>query len=196
MADPITIALIASSALSAVGAVQQGNAAKAQGDANAAAARYNANLKEMQASVERQQFGAKEEAQRKRARQVLGAQQAAIAQAGIGFGGSALDITNESELAAELDALTIRYEGDIRSKGLLAQAEMDRYSAKVSEFSGKQAQKAGYLSAGVSLLSGAASVGSYQAGLKAASTSSTSLTAGSITPRPYGMGGGTGIYIR
>jgi 1-aminocyclopropane-1-carboxylate deaminase/D-cysteine desulfhydrase-like pyridoxal-dependent ACC family enzyme len=155
MADPITILVAASTAMQAVGAIQQGNAANAQAKANAQAAQYNANLKVMQAGVERQQAGAKEEAQRRRSRQMLGAQRAAIAQAGIGLGGSALDIAEQSELMAELDSLTIRYEGELRAKGLLAQADMDRYSADVYKFSGKQAKKDSFMRAGTAVLSGA-----------------------------------------
>jgi hypothetical protein len=149
------ILIIASTAMQAVGAIQQGNAANAQAKANAQAAQYNANLKVMQAGVERQQAGAKEEAQRRRSRQMLGAQRAAIAQAGIGLGGSALDIAEQSELMAELDSLTIRYEGELRAKGLLAQADMDRYSADVYKFTGKQAKKDSFMRAGTAVLSGA-----------------------------------------
>ena len=156
MADPITIMTVASTAMSAIGAIQQGEAAQAQAQAEANAARRNALIKEMQAGVERQQANIREEQQRRKARGLLGKQKAATAQAGIGFAGSALDVMEDSANKAELDALTIRYEGDLRSRGLLADAESDRYSAEVAIVKGKNAKKAAYISAGASILSGAA----------------------------------------
>lgn len=161
--DPITAfmamstagkAMAVGTAMSAVGAVAGGYAQKSQAEAQAKAAEYNANLTKMQADVERSQSAAREEQQLRRGRQVLGAQRAAIAQAGAGFGGSMADIMEESATAAELDALTMRYEGDLRSKGLLAQAEGDLYGARAARAAGKQAVKAGWISAGASALTG------------------------------------------
>jgi hypothetical protein len=65
-----------------------------------------------------------------------------------------LDVAKQSAQAAELDALTIRYEGDVRTKGLLAQAEGDLYGARTARVAGKQAARAGMISAGSSLLTG------------------------------------------
>jgi hypothetical protein len=191
MADPITIMTVASSAMSAIGAIQQGEAAQAQAQAEANAARRNALIKEMQAGVERQQANIREEQQRRQARGLLGRQRAAVAQAGIGFGGSALDVMEDSANKAELDSLTIRYEGDLRSRGLLADAESDRYAAEVAIVKGKNAKKAAYISAGASILSGAAAgYGGF--------TGSTAGTAGGSGFTGTGsaglkMSGGTGL---
>jgi multidrug resistance efflux pump len=154
MADPITILTIASTAVSAMGAIEQGKAAQQEANARAQANIYNAKVKEMQAGIERQQANAREEQQRRRARQVLGQQRGAIAESGVGFIGSALDIAEESATRAELDALTIRYEGELASKGLLADAEQERYESKVNVMAGKNAMRGAYLSATSALLSG------------------------------------------
>lgn len=198
MADPITIMTIASSAMQAVGAIQQGNAAMAQARAQQNAANYNAQVKRNQATIESQQANAREEQQRRAARGLLGKQRAAITQAGIGLGGSALDIEEQSAIRAELDALTIRYEGDIKSKGLLASAAQDTYEGEVALVAGKNAQKAAYISAGASILSGAASgYGSY---LKySAPTGTASLGSGlSATSTGQGlqMSSGSGLGLK
>ena len=156
MADPVTIMLVASSAMQAVGAIQQGKAAEAQAQAQANANRYNAQVKEMQAGVERQQANVREDQQRRRARQVLAQQQAAVAQSGTGFMGSNLDVIDQSSYMAELDALTMRYEGEMRAKGLLAEADQERYYAQAALAAGKNAKRASYFAAGTALLSGAA----------------------------------------
>lgn len=154
--------LIAAAVVQAVGSVQQGKMAAAQGRAQMDAANYNARMKEIEAGITREQANAREEQQRRQARQVLGKQRAAVAQAGIGMGGSALDIMEQSAALAELDALTIRYEGDLKARGLLAEAEFDKYSGQVAMAMGKAQKKAAYVSAGASLLSGAA--GAYKYG--------------------------------
>ena len=172
MADPVTIGIMiaASTAMSAVGAMQQGAAAAAQGRAQQQAQQYNAAIKEQQATLARQQAGARQQQQRRGARQLLGQQRAALAQAGIGLGGSALDIEEQSAAMAELDSLTIAYEGELQAQGLLAAAKQDLYYGEVAAVRGKNAQTASYFSAGASILSGAASYGMYSGGGLSAAT--------------------------
>lgn len=112
------------------------------------ASRYQARMLSQAARVEQQQAGAREEAQRRMARRVLGSQRAAFGQAGTGTGGSAADVMAQSARDAELDALTIRYEGDLRARGMMAEAEGQRYA-------GRQARRAGYFQATGTLLGAA-----------------------------------------
>ncbi len=147
--------MIASSAFSAIGSIAQGNAANA-------AAQANANAMNQQAEAESRAAGAREEQQRRANRQFLGGQRAALAQAGIGVDGSAYDIARQSSINAEMDALNIRYEGNLRAKGLRDQATMQR-------FEGRQARSAGFLGAGAAILQGAASY----AGMKSATAKPT-----------------------
>jgi hypothetical protein len=195
MADPVSASLmIAASAMQAVGAIQQGKMAQAQGQAQQNAANYNARMKEIEAGITREQTNAREEQQRRQARQVMGRQRAAVAQAGIGWGGSALDIMEESATFAELDALTIRYEGDLKAKGLLAEAEYDRYSGAVAAAMGKAAKKASYVSAAASLLSGAA--GAYKGFAAApAGTAGGSGISASSSGMGFGSSGSQGLKV-
>jgi hypothetical protein len=179
--------MAASAAMSAVGAIQQGMAAQAQAQAAQGAANYNATIKRQQADSELQQANAREEQQRRGTRQVLGQQRAALAQAGIGMGGSALDIEEQSADRAELDALTMRYEGDLRSKGLLAAAEGAEYEGRAAIAAGKNAMTGAYLSAGASLLSAAGSYKYYSAGMPSASVSSYAPSISSTPNMGSGM---------
>jgi hypothetical protein len=185
--EVLAISMAASAAMSAAGAIQQGMAAQAQGKAQQDAANYNATIKRQQAALELQQANAREEQQRRGTRQVLGQQRAALAQAGIGMGGSALDIEEQSADRAELDALTMRYEGDLRSKGLLAAAEGAEYEGRAAIAAGQNAMTGAYLSAGASLLSAAGSYKYYSAGMPSASVSSYAPSISSTPNMGSGM---------
>lgn len=142
--------IIAGTAMQALGAIQQGNAEKAAAD-------YNADMLRRSADIERQQAVAREEAKRRETAGILGRQRAFFAQSGGGMGGSAADVMQESAINAELDALTLRYEGDLRARGFESEAAMEK-------FKGKQAKRAGYMNAVGSILSGAAAYGKYGGG--------------------------------
>lgn len=157
-------ASIASMAVAAYSAYQGGKTQEAGYKAQAQADEYNATIQSQNASVARQQAGAREEAQRRQARQVLGEQRAALAQAGIGLSGSAADVYGQSAANAELDALNIRYEGELESRGLLAQSQLSRYEGKVSGMNASSARRAGNLSAASALLAGGTKAYGYYKG--------------------------------
>jgi hypothetical protein len=138
------------SAVSAVGMVQQGRA-------QSAAAEANAQAMETQAAQERLAAGAREESFRRETRQFLGTQRAALAQAGVGLSGSAYDVARTSAVNAEMDALNIRYEGELAARGLQGQAAMSR-------FDGKQARTAANWGAGAALLQGASNYAGMSSG--------------------------------
>lgn len=123
-----------------LGALAEGSQAEAAGQANANILRGNAS----QVVVE---TGMAKEAMNREQQTALGRQRAAIAQAGGGFGGSASDVGRRSAAEAELDLLNTQYEGDMRRRGLLAQA-------RIEEWQGKQAKKMGYLKATSALVKG------------------------------------------
>lgn len=146
-----TALLIGGTLVSAMGAIQQGNAA-------AAAADYNARLAEQNATIATQQAAEKERQQRILARKQIGSARAAYGASGVTMEGSPLDVLEESAYNSELDALTLRYGGQIESMGLRNQAALERMQ-------GKSAKTAGYMNAGSSLLlGGAKAYGSYAAG--------------------------------
>lgn len=141
MADPITIGLtLAGAATSALGAVFQGNAAS-----NAAS--YNASIADMNADRSRTEAAARVEASVRKSRRVLGAQRAGIAQSGIAFEGSMSDVVQKSEANADLDALSLAYEGEAGARNYSNQAQLLRTQAD-------NAKKAGYIGAATSVLSG------------------------------------------
>lgn len=157
--------MIASTAMQAIGAAQQGKAAQQQAEYDAGVSRRNAKVLEMQAAVEGQQAARAEEKQRREGRKVMGQQAAGLAQAGVGFSGSALDLTAESARNIEMDALNIRYEGQLKAQGLMADAESQRYKAEGQIFAGKQAKAASRIGVASALISGGAGIAKYKAGI-------------------------------
>lgn len=153
---PIMLLLAgATAAVGAAGAIKQGQAQAASYKSEQAAANYNATIQAQNATTARQQSNAREEVQRRQTRQFLGRQAAAIGQSGTGLGGSNADVYGQSAANAELDALNIRYEGELDARGLLAQSELSRYSGKVAGMNAKSAKSGSYWSAASSLLNGA-----------------------------------------
>lgn len=117
-------------------------------------ARRNAALLRDQARGEFNAAAREEEAQRRAARMAIGRQAAAQAEAGIGTSGSAGLLLEQSAVLAELDALNIRYGGELRGKGLLAES-----------FNMRQRARSAGLLAGAQLLTGASRA--YTRGLMA-----------------------------
>lgn len=101
--------------LGAASAVQQQNTS----DRNAQIAQGEAKQAEAQALNEEGQV-------RQQGREFLDRQSAAIGQAGIGYGGSAQRIQQQSSISSELDALNVRYQGRLRGFGYQTQAANQR----------------------------------------------------------------------
>lgn len=150
------VLMVAGTALSAIGAIQQGQAQSAQFKAMQQANEYSAAVARSRAQTALAVGGQREEQQRRAARFQLGSMRAATAQAGLGLGGTAADAERQSEIFAELDALNIRYGSQLESQGLLAQSDLDVASAASYGQSATAARQAGYLNAASSLLSGSA----------------------------------------
>lgn len=149
-------------AISAVSAIAGASAKKKQKKQDAANALYEAAVREQEAQATLSNYNLREEAQRRRARHVQGQLRASLAQSGIGYGtGTALDVEMQSAVEAEMDALNIRYEGQLKSRGLLRDSEQQFAAARAFEREGRAAQRAGAIQAGASVLSG---VGSYLGG--------------------------------
>ena len=164
--DPITL-LIASTAVTAVGSIAQGNAAAAQAEGQANAARYNAQINENNAQTALQAGNANEEAQRRKSAQQLGQQRAGLAENGIGLdSGTATDLTEQSAMNAELDALNIRYQGKTQAQAYRSGAALDRAQADQAMANASSARTSGYLTAGASALSAYGKYSNYNARLK------------------------------
>jgi hypothetical protein len=132
--------------MSVIGAIQQGQAARAAGDYNAAIAKQNARWAKQQAGEEERKF-------RIGARKELGRMRAGYAAAGVTLEGTPTDVLEESAYTAELDALNIRHGGERRAMGFESEAEIEKYKGKVG-------QRQAYASAAGTLL-GAAGKGQF-----------------------------------
>ena len=163
--SPIYYGIVAG--LAAYGAYSQNQAASQQAKAQEQMADFNQKVAKSNAEIAVQQAGQQEESQRRDARKVLGQQRAALAESGIGLDGTGSDLYQQSATDAELDALNIRYNGDLQATGFKNNANLEGFKAKVYEKQASDFNTASYVSAGTALLSGYSGYSTGQAKLKA-----------------------------
>lgn len=125
-------------AASASGSLMQGFAAKRQ-------AEYNASVAEAHAAAARAQAALDESTSRKKSAMLLGTIRARAAANTGDVGGSALDILADSAEEAELEALVLRYQGEVRARTMESEAANERLR-------GKSAMLEGFVGAGTKLL--------------------------------------------
>lgn len=131
------------SAISSVGTVIQGDAAKNAGEYNAAVSDYNAAQTENDGAIALQQ-------QQRKAEQVIGSARAQMGASGVSSTeGSSLEVLKQSASQAALDSL------NIQSK-TAAKAYSYRTTGAIQRYEGDQAQTASKYSAAGQLLGGAA----------------------------------------
>jgi hypothetical protein len=141
-------ATVASAAIAGASAAQQAATAKTT-------AEFNRRLAVSQATTELAVAGLEESKIRREGREAVANQFAGFAQSGLGVG----DFTTQAALkasatAAEMDALTVRYKGQLAATQQRQAAGFYEYEAKVAENKEKLAQISTGLSMGTSLLSG------------------------------------------
>jgi hypothetical protein len=134
--------MAAGTALQVFGAIKEGEAASAAGKYNAATARQNAQAARQEAAIEESQ-------NRMLAFKTIGAARANFAASGLAQTGSIEDVLADSMSNAELDALLIRYRGEVSARGYNAQANM-------SEMGASAAKQGAYFGAATTLLRGSA----------------------------------------
>lgn len=83
---------------------------------------------EMEASIARRQAGLEEEALRRETQRQFGELRAAGAQAGLAESVTFGDVYKQAATAAELDALSLAYQGETQAQGLLTEARIVRAS--------------------------------------------------------------------
>ena len=120
MADPITMAVVAAAASAASSLMSTGQ----QRQIGAAQAR----ALEVEASVARRQAGMEEEALRRETQRQFGELRAAGGQAGLLDSVTFGDVYKQAATAAELDALSLAYQGETQAQGLLTEARITRAS--------------------------------------------------------------------
>ena len=177
MAISTTALLIASTIVTAVGAISQGNAARRQADFNAAAIlqqserqaqidEQQAQIKEQQSAREREVAGVEEDDFRREQRRLFAQRRAALGVSGIDIStGSPLLAAEDFITEAEFQALRIRSGGETSAIRLKQEADLIRQqsernrraginSATLTSAAGKSAQTRGFTRAGASLLTG------------------------------------------
>lgn len=137
MAVPL---MVVATAISAVGAIQ---AADAQSDA----ASFNKKLAEQNVVVAEQQTQADLQQQRRSSTKALGDMRASFSASGVSWEGSALDVLEDSVRQTELERQNIQYQGEMRKRGYMNDASLERAR-------GQNARTAGYMSATSTMLSG------------------------------------------
>lgn len=143
----MAVAAAASAAVSAVGAIQQGDASRKTASYQAALAENNAIAARQQAEIEERQL-------RDKSRQLMSAQRARAAKGGVlPEEGSPLLFSIGTGEDAEIDALNIRRHGEMQASQARSQAALTRYQ-------GRLAQRQSYFQAGSTLLTGVSSVAS------------------------------------
>jgi hypothetical protein len=118
MADPITMAVVAG--VAAAGSSMMAGAQQRQVGA------AQARALEMEASVARRQAGMEEEALRRDTQRQFGELRAAGGQAGLLDSVTFGDVYKQAATAAELDALSLAYQGETQARGLLTEARITR----------------------------------------------------------------------
>jgi len=153
------VAGIVGTGVSALGAIQQGQAQSQAAKYQAGVDRNNTILAQRAAkdAIER---GAEAEATQRRKNTVLLARQrAAVASSGIELGtGSPLDILGDTAQFGELDAQTIRSNAEREAMGDRAKASNFQASAGLNDMKASSASTAGFIGGASSLLSGGQTV--------------------------------------
>lgn len=145
-----------SAGFSAVGKISQAQAEKADMENQQHASEYQAQVSRNNAENVLSATNANEELQRRKSASQLGAQRAALAEGGMSLSsGTGGDLTNQSALNAEMDALNIRYQGTLRARDQITQAQLDDYTARGIGAREKQ------FNAGIPMSVGAAALSSY-----------------------------------
>lgn len=148
----------AGAAVAAYGVYATSEAQAAANKANAQAADYNAKVQQQNADIARANAGAREDALRFQQRQLLAKQRAAAAESGFDSSSGSLGLVQEQSAdRAELDALNVRYGGELDARGYGNQASMDAYQAGALRLQAANTSRAGYIGAASALLSGASS---------------------------------------
>jgi len=150
----------AGAATTAYGAIQGGNATKSAMNYRAAVAKNNQIVAEQSAEEALEAGQAKAQATALKGRAIGGAIKAKQAASGVDVNtGSNVDVQEAQREGSQLDVETVLHNADLSAYGYRVQGKNFEAEAQLDKTAGDNAQKAGYLKAGGSLLSGASSVG-------------------------------------
>lgn len=175
MCTGVEAALIATSVagtgMTAMGQMQQADAAKK-------AAAFNAAVQRNQAIAARQKAEFDARRQRSATQDLLARQRAGFAASGVVLEGTPLEVLEATAEAGELDAQVIIHGGELQAAGFEAKSELSRFESAA-------AGKAGPLAAGATLLTGVGKTGlaAKQAGVEFGGSTTSSGSARTV-PTP------------
>lgn len=179
-ADPFSLAMLASTAVSAVGEVAGGKAAYKAGMYDAAVAEESARLSSLEGAYEEGRI-------RREERALSGEAVAAMGASGVQLGtGSALELLRENAYNSEYDALAARWNAASQARGYRMEATRARAGAR-------DARRAGFLRAGASILTAASQ---YDSTTRLARASGAERTARAATTTGLAMPVPSGGYGR
>lgn len=139
-------------AVTAYAGARQASAQKASGEYQAQVAKQNAELNDLRATQAATIGSIKEDQQRAKVRQMVGAQRAQYAANGIDLGsGVVQDMTDQTTTMGETDALMIRYNAMNEAWGYRTQAVNDRNEGRFAKWAGRQQATGTYLSTAANL---------------------------------------------
>ena len=145
-----------SAGVGAVGAISSANASSSASKYQAQVAANNATIANQNANLATQQAAAKTQADYRSGAIKMGAQRAAFgADGGTLSGGSALDVQQSTAAATQMGVSNDTYQGALQSYGLRTQATNDTAQSQLDTQSASNAQTAGLIGAGGSILGGA-----------------------------------------
>lgn len=158
--------MVAGTAISAVGAVQAGQASKSAAAYQAQVARNNATIAEQNADYALRAGAQKEQTEGMKAAAVGGRVRAAIAANGVDVNtGSASDVQEGVRDSGTLDQQTVDQDAALKAYGYRSQATSFDAQAGLSELEGENAESAGNTRGLGTLLSGlGAAAGTYKPG--------------------------------
>lgn len=156
--DPVSASLIAvSTAVSAAGAIQQGQAQKKSYQSQETADLYNASVAGQNAAMAGQAGTSREVQTRTNNAMQLGQERAAVGAANIGGpgGGTIATTLNQDNVNAELNSLGVRYQTDTAMAGYQDEQQQDNYQGQVAKENAHSASTAGYMGAVGDIFKGA-----------------------------------------
>jgi hypothetical protein len=162
------VATVIAAAVSAYAAYEAGQQQEAM-------AKYQSKIAKNQAQAAQNAAQVAESNHREQDRRIMAEQRALVGGSGLSTEGAPLFVMLDSAKQAELDAIRLRYGGQLQAGGFLDQAKLFQYE-------GRQAAQAGELAAGTTLLTGAASAAGGYARTRTPSTGGIGYGAASTPP--------------
>lgn len=155
MAAVLPYLQVAGAVISAVGMLQQGEAAARQGEQAKAAADYNATISTQNAAIARQNAADKARQADRETYLRLGSIRANQGASGGSMEGSVLDVLGDVAAQSELERQHIIYSGEMQARGFTNDASLETFSGNAKLAAGKTTQSSSYWRAGSELLGGA-----------------------------------------